>query len=852
MKPTKIFLLLVVLIGLCAAAHAQNQLKNPGFEKLSEGWIFWGGVQQKEVVRSGSYAMKVALEQPRWSGAEQFVFLPEGITKIKVSGWMKTDRVVQGKLEYERARIAVEFQDDNGNLVGGYYPVVAQQVGSTDWTYYTNTYFPPAGARQLKIQTTLANCTGAAYYDDLEVELLDIDGNNMEAATKTGPTSEGKWYKLDANPKNSGSHYVDWSSLLDAPAGKHGFLKIENGKLFFGDGTPARFWGTNLVAGSAFPSARQADSVAQRLAQMGCNLIRLHHMDAPWSVPNIFGNTNSSRKLSPQSLGQLDYLVAALKKKGIYIYLDLLVHRDFSEADGVANRPPDLGGKQVGYFDDKIIELQKEYIRNLLNHVNPHTGLAYKDEPAIIGSEFINESSAFLHFGGDILTEPYRKQLQEKFEVAGNKGKKLSVFELDYSQGASPRLAAKKGAEGDVAASIRFLSELERTYYQDMKQLMRSLGVKYPLAGSNFPIPVLAYQFDNYQLNETVITNDYWDHPQLWKMNDDWSRILYAPINNISMLKNPSLATVNNIAKYKWNNRPFMVTEYNACYPNEYILEAIPFIAAYTRLQDIDGMMQFDFDLNAVGQERITPFGLSKMPDHLAQWVVGAPMFLRGDVKPAQGLVLDNITDKQIYGLPNYSDFLDENYHLTYITKVAKSYNETSSNTVQQYDSFFDKKNQVIRSETGELKLDAQQGILEVNTDKIQGAVGNLKDLTVEFPFLSFKIKNKWASVFLVSADGRPLAESRKMYLVAVTPVRMEGQQFNVSRSALESPGTNPIMAQQMEGEVIIRRKTDKVRITPRMADGTKGKNINFVTKGTGISLKMNDGRTFVYEIELE
>ena len=52
--------------------------------------------------------------------------------------------------------------------------------------------------------------------------------------------------------------------------------------------------------------------------------------------------------------------------------------------------------------------------------------MALKDKPAIVGSEFIKQSSAYLHFTGDILTPEYIHVLNEQFEAGEkNEGKNL-------------------------------------------------------------------------------------------------------------------------------------------------------------------------------------------------------------------------------------------------------------------------------------------------------------------------------------------------------------------------------------------------------------------------------------------
>ena len=74
---------------------------------------------------------------------------------------------------------------------------------------------------------------------------------------------------------------LNYSHLLDAPAGKHGFVEAKKGHLYFEDGTRARFLGFNVAARSNTPDHETADRMAERFASMGVNIIRLHAADAP-------------------------------------------------------------------------------------------------------------------------------------------------------------------------------------------------------------------------------------------------------------------------------------------------------------------------------------------------------------------------------------------------------------------------------------------------------------------------------------------------------------------------------------------------------------------------------------------
>jgi hypothetical protein len=111
-------------------------------------------------------------------------------------------------------------------------------------------------------------------------------------------------------PKNA----TNIAHQLDAPAGKDGFVRVQDGH-FVTDKGRIQFWGTNTCSVTNFLEHDAADRMADRLARFGINCVRLHHMDAR----DIWGGFNAKTKLEfdKKQLDKLDYYIAALKKRGI-------------------------------------------------------------------------------------------------------------------------------------------------------------------------------------------------------------------------------------------------------------------------------------------------------------------------------------------------------------------------------------------------------------------------------------------------------------------------------------------------------------------------------------------------------
>jgi hypothetical protein len=258
------------------------------------------------------------------------------------------------------------------------------------------------------------------------------------------------------------------------------FISINSEGHFSAGNSQIKFWGGNLVSAGAFPDTSKAGYIAGRLRKMGFNLIRFHHIDNPWGNNSLFEYQKDTRHLNPLTLQKLEYLIASLKKNGIYINMNLNVSRTFNKADGVPAADSLVEfSKGVTQFDPFLIQLQKEYAAQLLKHINPYTGLALVDDPVMAMVEIANENSLYriwrdgnlkpLAEGGwltyyhtAMLDSAWNKYLSDKYTSTNNIAEKWNIgvshdggknqvinpgFENNFS---SWRLELHEGAKADT------------------------------------------------------------------------------------------------------------------------------------------------------------------------------------------------------------------------------------------------------------------------------------------------------------------------------------------------------------------------------------------------------------------
>ncbi len=252
----------------------------------------------------------------------------------------------------------------------------------------------------------------------------------------------------------------------------------------FEDGTPVRFWGTNVAAYALYSDKRAIEKHAERLAMLGYNLVRIHHHDSMgWVHPTVIDNVaETTQQLDEEVLDRLDWWIKCLKEQGIYVWLDLHVGRLVKQGDNVGdgfaemmrhegNKDKGAGIKGYNYFNPRIEQLMTQFNTKYLNHVNRYTGKAYKDEPAIVSVLITNENDITHHFGNLMLgnkNNPYHHQIFEREARAFAK-----------ATGLNP---AKTMRTWEAGSSKLFLADQEYLWDQRMIQQLHKIGVRVPIA----------------------------------------------------------------------------------------------------------------------------------------------------------------------------------------------------------------------------------------------------------------------------------------------------------------------------------------------------------------------------------
>ena len=686
----------------------------------------------------------------------------------------------------------------------------------------------------------------AKYIDRCVLPLLLLFG------TASAQAIEMKPFTIDW--RDNKDCLVDLSFLLDAPAGKDGFIHIRNGRLTGPNGQRFRIWGVNFTGSSCFPTRQDAPIVADHLARFGINCVRFHFLDSNWSASLFIKDRDDTRALDPEQLDRLDYFISEMKKRGIYTNINLNVGRNYRKGDGVKDYEYLGMAKVVNYFDEHIQMLHKEYARQLLTHYNPYTKTQYRHEPAIPIVELINENAIVEAWFSDRLlgkntdkrpgtwtdiTAWYANKLTEKYNawlkkrLTPSRLQKLRTEAGVKTGEPIPRLTKNqfnKASKERFHREAEYYMELQDTYFQSMYDYLKNdLKIKSLVAGTSdhnhwktgYPLLAATSKMD------IVDGHVYWQHPSYF--TDPKTKRRTFSIPNTPMVEQPFNSTVVQLSRSAVAGKPYTVSETNHPFPSEYACEGIGILAAYSAFHDWDGIFFYTFGHNTPKdwQKKIPGhFDIRPDPVRMTNLAAGALMFLREDVRPALKTIDRTYSTEQIIaGIrapssehPYFTKGFQTSIPLQHTTRILSF--DSGPRSYKQLEA----ENPVV-SDTKELKWyypPQEKGIVTVETEKSQAIIGFAGENKKALKNLSAQVENQFAGIILTSLDAKPLSSSDKLLLVATARSANTDMKWNDKRTSLLSWGSAPVLIEPVKGRITLRnlKPYKKAEVIPLNGEG--------------------------------
>jgi hypothetical protein len=627
---------------------------------------------------------------------------------------------------------------------------------------------------------------------------------------------------------------VDVSFLSTEPAGAEGFVTCRDGHFVFADtGKPVRFWGTTFSAGANFPTHEQSEKIAERLKRFGVNIVRTHHADTDWGERSLIDKArNDSRHFDAENVDRFDYLIFCLKRAGIYIYLDQLVNRKFKPGDEITGYDAiaeNRSAKPYSNFDPRLIELQKEFSKNLWTHVNPYTKLAYKDDPAIALMEFANENDVFTQA---IVDEPFRSDLEKRYRAwAAEHNVELPAEKIDFTKWTDPM--------------VRFLAEVQASFYDEMQRYLREeIGVKVPMTGSNWSRNAALL----WALKDRPYTDShtYWDHPR--------SDGTFGNRHQTSARSN----TIGGLAFNSVVGKPFFVSEWDQPWPNEWRAEYPLLMASAAALQDWSGLTVYTYRHSSqVPIETLSgAFETFNDPARFGLFPTAALLFRRGDVDVAKETVVFAIPEDQALSAKSPGPWnvkaLGEGLCEEHRVRMALG-NEPQSagRVVGLSDALMPADATNVRSDTGQLFRSWADGYGTIDTPRVQavyGSPGGKGDLKLSN--VTLNLETEFATVAVASLTDQPIGESTRLLLTAVGRAENTGMKYNALRRRVIDKGTGPILIEPIVGTVSLKTSVKGLTVRPILSDGTRAEPLKTTYENGVLSFRIGpEARTMYCEV---
>ncbi|MCU0389963.1 MAG: hypothetical protein MUE81_02490 [Thermoflexibacter sp.] len=667
--------------------------------------------------------------------------------------------------------------------------------------------------------------------------------------------AQENWFPFAPNKDDFMPNSINLSSWLDAPAGRHGFVQMKGKDLIFEDGTPVKFWGTNIAGDNPFMPHTEAQTWAKFLAKYGFNAVRFHKFT--WGATD----GKHSTIITDEKWKNFDFLCQELKKTGIYygwshIYghrlrpndsTRLLAYQEIANTKFPWSHLNASTASLVNFAED-LQNLNIELTVNMLNHKNPLTGMRYADDPALSFIELQNEDNIFWSAIEETLkqTPTYRALLckkfsewllkkynsQENMEKAWAKeglkeGEHLSkgniypnpnhgLFSWEYEQA----IKNKKPVKQHILDKIAFLYEEQVKFYNKFVTAIRATGYKGTIVGSCWQAGTGISHLYNLYADYTAGMIDR--HNYFGGGNGH--HLQAGKFDNTSMLSQVG-SGLYGTGLQQVSDRPFIISEWMSLIPNEWTAESAPLLAVYGMgLQGWDASYTFATDYPYFTETIQTPLwgGIYNAcsPTQLALYPALAMMIYRNDIKEGETVVNRNI---HLPSLAENKQFFDErvvqdhdrksfiaNFALEAmgIGKVNISFTDSlKENEITDLSKFW--KNKTVTSTTHQLFWDySGKGYFTINSSGTKGLVGFAKDKLFDLEDISLQTSNEFAVILVSSLEkDKGMKEAKRWLITTISRAKNTGMEYDTQKKTLLNVGKAPILVEAVNVDLTMKRK---------------------------------------------
>lgn len=606
---------------------------------------------------------------------------------------------------------------------------------------------------------------------------------------------------------------ADYSFLNHKPAGKFGWAGVRNGDFVFPNGEKVRWFGINLVASRVFDwkTKEEADAFAAKLAALGVNMVRLHHLAPGWQncEPLFVDGKKSTLVFRDKALEKLDYLLEALKKQGIYVTNEIV---DASLRPAEGEIPYTSKGKSVHQIkllmmiDPEVKAYVKRWIQGFYCRPNRYTGVPLIRDPQLACLGIVNEISIGYHNGALVRNLPDRAKeiLNRKFR-ADRKRRNLPERQFDF--------------ELRDPDSARYFHDLLRTAFAEWKQFVRGLGYKGLFSGSNFGENFYHHSASAGPEMDFMDAHLYWGFAGYMDGVDAKTRIL--PGNRWNDLVKPpyneKAYTKELFARFSMSSTPDMPlissehrTSISDFRRSAFRTAGLPFFSTVHAFQEWDGFYIFASqggNENRIGHRLDVKYDTA----YLAVFPLSAYLLRGGVIRPAEKTVFYRLSEEDVFRNPRALSFLHDGlFAVPEQHKVRLLYPGTDGAypgavpfaEAARLPRYAD---DMIGGDTGEFVRNWKKGHFVVRTAKVQGAEGFFEQGDqFELPDAVLRIDSPFGVCFLSAGRYDSIRTAPRLLFTAVNSSINSGN-VGEKRKGWSLPGTAPVRILPVRGELELK-----------------------------------------------